>query len=90
MADFLTESPGDSDMPAGQVSWKPVDASEPELEKKMQAFTTQPKVQESDPPPAASTSAGFEADFSEPEEVTIKQPLLGKSVPSLPDSSTLP
>ena len=75
-------------MPSEQESWKLVDASEPELEMKMQALTTQPKVEESDPPPAAFTSAGFEADFSEPEEVTIKQPLLGKSVPSLALSST--
>ena len=71
MADFLTDCPGDSGMLSEQESWKPVDASEPELEKKMEAsLTTKPKEEEPEPAPVASTSAALEADFSEPEEVT--------------------
>ena len=71
MCDFLTDNPGESDFPTEQESWKPVDASETEadvqkMEKQMKALTTKPKVEESDPTPPASESAGFEADFSDP------------------------
>ena len=80
-------------MPSEQESWKPVDASEPELEKKMEALSTKPpqedrvptlstkpKEEEPERAPVVSTSSAFEADFSEPGEVIIKQPLLGENV----------
>ena len=81
MADFPTECPGDSDVTSEAVSWKLVDDSEAELvnEQRVKELTTKPKEEEPAQPAAATSTEGFGADFSsEPEEVTVKQPLLGK------------
>ena len=45
-------------------------------EQQMKALCTKPKVEESDPTPAAPASADFEADFSEPEEISLKGPMV--------------
>ena len=91
MCDYsLTDNPADSDMHTEQEDWKPVAVSE--VEEKMQNLSTkpvEPKV-EASPSSSPGPQTEIEADYSEPEEVSLKGPLV-KEAASLPESShTLP
>ena len=69
MADFLTECPGSSDFPDEEVKWKPVDASEPELEKAMATLSTKPKEEKAEPSPTSPVPLDkMEPDFSAPDK----------------------
>ena len=57
MADFLTECPGSSDFPEEEVKWKPVDASEPELERAMATLSTKAKEEKAEPSPYFSCTS---------------------------------
>ena len=72
MADFVTECPGSSDFPEEEVKWKPVDASEPELEKAM--GSTEPKEEKADPSPTSPLPLDkMEPDFSASERAPDAQ-----------------
>ena len=58
MADFLTECPGSSVFPEEEVVWKPVDASEPELEKAMATLSMKTKEEKAEPSPTFVTPVG--------------------------------
>ena len=69
MADFLTECPGSSDFPEDEVKWKPVDASEPELEKAMATLSTKTKEEKAEPSPTSPVPLDkMEPDFSAPDK----------------------
>ena len=77
MCDYsLTDNPAESDMPTEAEPWQPVDVTE--VEEKMQKLSTtpvEPKVEAAPSSPPAPQE--MEADFgSEPEEVSLKGPLV--------------
>ena len=94
MCDYsLTDNPAESDMPTEAEPWQPVDVSE--FEEKMQKLSTtpvEPKVEAAPSSPPAPQE--MEADFSEPEEVSLKGPLVSTAsalpafTPPVPESTS--
>ena len=94
MADFLTECPGSFDFPEKEVAWKPVDASEPELEKAMAALSTKTKEEKSESSPTSPLPLDkMEPDLSAPDkapDAEVPADEAGSKDPLPSSTTTLP